>query len=459
MLETHDIQGLLFSGYVKKHPSAMYLFFSIPETARPKAWLHEVTPLVTTGCHGGKFDRNGNSSLNIAFTYKGMAKLGLSEATLATFSRPFVEDMAQENRARLLGDSPNKWNWGGPKHRIHLLLMLFANNSTVLKTLVARERCRASTVGGLEELFAIESADLQRKEHFGFKDGISQPDIAEYRPEKHNLNVPGNIIKAGEFILGYENEYGQKTNSPGLRCSPDGDPELDLVDGDLGRNGTYLVLRQLAQDVAGFWKMLEEQCRRTDGSPDRKKEKVLGAKMVGRWKDGTPLALSPNFNGYNRNARNDFGYSQKDQYGYGCPLGAHIRRANPRDALLDKPGDSVTVAKRHRLLRRGRPYGSPPMNPYSDDGKERGLIFVTLNANIERQFEFVQAAWISSPNFAGLYDEADPILGGRTEKPGVFTIPNRPIRKRRHNILSHVTVKGGAYFFLPSLRALNYLSR
>ena len=457
MLETHDIQGLLFSGY-KKHPSAMYLFFSISETAPAKAWLHAVTPLVTSGGQDGKFARNANSSLNIAFTYKGMAKLGLSEATLATFSRPFVEGMAQENRARLLGHSPDQWTWGQPKHRIHLLLMLFANDSTVLNGLVATERCRASTLG-LQELFVIESANLQGKEHFGFEDGIAQPDIAEYRPKKHKSNGPGNIIKAGEFILGYENEYGQKTNSPGLRCSPDRDPESDLVDGDLGRNGTYLVLQQLAQDVAGFWKMLEEQCRRTDNSPDRVKEKTLGAKMVGRWRDGTPMALSPNHDGCDRNTHNDFGYFQEDRYGYGCPLGAHIRRANPRDALLDNPEDSVAVAKRHRLLRRGRPYGPPPEDPYKDDGKERGLIFVALNANIERQFEFVQAAWISSPNFAGLYDEADPILGGRTKKPGVFTIPNRPIRKRRHNILSNVTVKGGAYFFLPSLRALKYLSR
>ena len=114
MLETHDIQGLLFSGYVKKHPWAMYLFFSIPETAKAKAWLDKVQPLVTTGGMDGKFARDRDFSLNIAFTYKGMAELGLSEATLATFSRPFIEDMAQ----RHLGDLPDQWTWGRPDHRV-----------------------------------------------------------------------------------------------------------------------------------------------------------------------------------------------------------------------------------------------------------------------------------------------------------------------------------------------------
>ena len=467
-LETPHIQGLLLSAY-HKQTSAMYLFFSISETAKAKAWLREVIPRVTTGPKDGMIDRERNFSLNLAFTYQGLEKLGLGKDTLATFSRPFIEGMSEKNRARLLGDSPDKWEWGGAGHRIHVLLMLFGNNPETewqkrewqereWRRRVAVERGRAVRVGGLKELVAIESTDLPgEQEHFGFEDGIGQPKIAGYRPETHKFDGPGNVIKAGEFILGYENEYGQKTDSPTLQ-PPDTYSEEDLPGGDLGRNGTYLVLRQLAQDVAEFWKMLEEQCRLANGSPDRKEEEALAAKMIGRWKDGTPLAPRDH-ESYHQDTRNDFGYFEKDRHGYHCPLGAHIRRANPRDALLHTPKKSLTTAKRHRLLRRGRPYGPPIKDRYVKDKEKRGLVFITLDANIERQFEFVQHAWISSPNFAGLCDEGDPILGGRTTARDIFTIPKQPVRERRHGILSHITVKGGAYFFLPSVPALKYLGR
>jgi len=115
------------------------------------------------------------------------------------------------------------------------------------------------------------------------------------------------------------------------------------------------------------------------------------------------------------------------------------------------------TGKRHRLLRRGRPYGPPIADRYQPDGVSRGLVFITLNANIERQFEFVQHAWITSPNFAGLYDEADPLLGGRTLAPDAFTIPGCPVRQRLQGILPHISTIGGAYFFLPGIRALRWL--
>jgi Dyp-type peroxidase family len=458
MLETHDVQGMLFSGY-SKQVSAMYLFFSIREPAKAKAWFAAIAPQVTAG---GTFDRNRDSSLNVAITYKGFASLGLSDATLATFSRPFAEDMSEINRARLLGDSPDTWQWGKPDHRIHVLLMLFAKNQDVLAARVATERARAADA--LDELFAIASEDtparpghLASEEHFGFLDGLAQPTIAEYRPDKQAGNGPGNAVKAGEFILGYENEYGQETDSPILKA-PDADPEAILAGGDLGRNGCYLVVRQLSQDVAGLWTMLQSECRRPDGSSDPAAEEALGAKLVGRWRDGTPIAVSPDHAGGDPKTHNDFGFTQ-DPYGYRCPFGAHMRRANPRDTLLASAADSIMTDKRHRLLRRGRPYGPPLDDRYHDDGQARGLVFLTLNANLERQFEFVQHAWITSPNFAGLYDEADPVLGGRTETPGIFTIPKDPIRVRHKTMLPHVDVKGGAYFFLPSLRALRYLGR
>jgi len=438
MFEAEHMQGLLLSGYGKQ-PSAAYVFFSIADPAKTKAWLKDVTPLVTPGKN---FDKSRDFSLNLAFTHKGFARLGLSAATLATFSRPFVEDMAHPDRARLLDDAVNTWQWGKPDHRIHVLLMLYGNDQPALALRLAAERERAQ--GALEYLFDIPSQDLPERpghldseEHFGFVDGLSQPAIAEYRPER-----PDNDVKAGEFVLGYENEYGQTTASP-LVKEPDTDPASILPGRDLGRNGSYLVLRQLEQDVTGFWNMLAQR------SSDPDAQEALAAKIVGRRRDGTPLV--------DGKMPNDFNFGG-DPHGYACPLGAHIRRANPRDTLIEDPKESIKTGKRHRLLRRGRPYGPPIQDRYTPDGQARGLVFITLNANIERQFEFVQHAWITSPNFARLHDEADPLLGGRTEFPGVMTIPGHPIRRRCAGLLSHITVRGGAYFFLPSLRALSYLA-
>jgi deferrochelatase/peroxidase EfeB len=143
-----------------------------------------------------------------------------------------------------------------------------------------------------------------------------------------------------------------------------------------------------------------------------------------------------------------------------------VRRSNPRDSLDPSPGsaESVAVGKRHRLLRRGRKYGSPlaqaealaaASGPEQD---ERGLHFICLNANIARQFEFVQHTWINNPRFAGLYDEPDPLVAAAGARGRTFTMPADPVRRRVTGLPSFVSVRGGAYFFLPGLRALRYLA-
>jgi len=458
MVETHDIQGLILSGYAG-HPFAAYLFLTLRAGIDPRAWLAQVSERITGA---EKFDRQRKSSINIAFTYKGFVRLGLGAETLTTFPLEFIEDLSYPARAQMLGDDPDTWLWGKPDHRIHILLMLFARDQQTLSELLEAER--RATQGILDETLAIESQTFPsgpgsklNHEHFGFVDGLAQPDIEGYRPEKHGANGPGNEIKAGEFILGYENEYfGQLTASPHLRA-PDTDPGGMLQDGDFGRNGSYLVVRQMEQDVAGFWNMIRSQCAQSNGIPDVAAEEALAAKIVGRWRDGTPLAVSPDHNGGDPNGLNNFGFGG-DPYGERCPLGAHIRRANPREMLLADKKDSVTTLKRHRVLRRGRPYGTRIADRYTPDGQSRGLVFAALNGNIERQFEFIQQAWISSSNFAGLYDEADPMLGGRTQNAGKFSMQKRPVREQRSGIMPHVAVKGGAYFFMPSIAAVRYLS-
>lgn len=458
MLETDDIQGMILSGYASQR-FATYLLLSIRDGADAKACLAAVSSQVTGAAN---FDRHRKTSINIAFTYKGFVRLGLGKETLTTFPLEFIEDMSDPSRAQMLGDDPTTWAWGKPDHRIHILLMLFSRDRESLSELLAEER--QATAGIVDEVLVIESETFPlapgsklTHEHFGFVDGLAQPDILGYRPEKYGANGPGNEINPGEFILGYENEYfGQVTASPHLNA-PDVDPARLLREGDLGRNGSYLVVRQMEQDVAGFWEMIRAQCKRADETPDVEAEEALAAKIIGRWRDGTPITVSPNRNGMDPKRLNDFGFAE-DSNGYNCPLGAHVRRVNPRETLLANKKDSITTVKRHRMIRRGRPYGACIADRYTPDGQPRGLVFLSLNANIERQFEFLQNAWISSPNFAGLYDEADPMLGGRTENAGAFTVPKCPVRERRGGVTTHVTVKGGAYFFMPGLAALRYLT-
>ena len=458
MIETQAIQGLVFSAYARQRFAA-YLFLTVSDGADPTNWLVSLEKRITWA---EKFDRERPTSINIALTYKGFVRLGLGPQTLTTFPLEFIKDMSDPARAQMLGDNPDSWEWGRPDHRIHILLMLFARDANELATLLATERHAAR--GVLQEVqviqsqtFPFEPESQMNREHFGFVDGLSQPDIAGYRPERPPANGPGNQISPGEFILGYPNEYfGQLTASPHLRA-PDTDPQAILSSGDLGQNGTYLVVRQMEQDVAGFWQMIRAQCAQPNGTPDPAAEETLAAKIVGRRLDGTPLTKPHRHNGATPNPLNDFGF-RSDPHGTRCPLGAHIRRANPRQTLLTDPTQSLITTRRHRMLRRGRPYGPLIADRYSQDGQPRGLVFMALNANIERQFEFIQQAWISSPNFAGLYDEADPLLGGRTQLVGRFSIPQDTVREQKTNILPHVTVKGGAYFFLPGRAALSYLS-
>jgi deferrochelatase/peroxidase EfeB len=260
-----------------------------------------------------------------------------------------------------------------------------------------------------------------------------------------------------------------------------------LDQADLGRNGCYLVLRQLQQDVQGFWSELNRQA---GGDVDLRE--WLAEAMVGRKKNGEPLVAPSEGSGAGnapgqRSKLNDFTY-EDDPRGVRCPLGAHIRRMNPRNADLPPgpPGilsrlwrmlgfnaaarhqDLVASTRFHRLLRRGRTFGAgvtPALSTAeSSSSADTGIYFICLVANIKRQFEFVQSAWVIGSKFAGLTGESDPLLGHRLPDPGdsstdSFSIPQADGPDRRLNSLPQfVTVQGGAYFFLPGIRALRYLA-
>jgi Dyp-type peroxidase family len=268
-------------------------------------------------------------------------------------------------------------------------------------------------------------------------------------------------VLAGEFILGYRNEYGLYPVSPAVAPADDPAgllaPSPSATARDLGRNGTYLVFRELHQDVEGFHAFLDEATRRGDGSADPEAASRLAAKMVGRWPSGAPLVLAPDADDPSLAAANDFGYAATDAAGLRCPIGAHVRRSNPRDSLPPKPGSrqAVAIGKRHRIIRRGRERRRPTASPTAD-APARGLYFICLNANIARQFEFIQSNWCNNPKFAGLYEDRDPLVS--TQPGQTFRVPGVPVRTRFTGIPNFVTVEGGAYFFLPGARALRFLA-
>ena len=465
-LDLQDIQGLIIRGYGNLR-AACYILLEISTPQLAKIWLNALAGTVTTGQ-----GRPEEKALNIAFTYAGIKKLGLEPAILAMFSNEFINGMAVPHRSLLLGDveesSPAQWIWGGPSTSpIDIVLMLFAVDDRELSD-VYNTYAKTFATSGLTEVLKLDTVDLGNKEHFGFHDGISQP-VMEGLPQTETAM---NTIKAGEFVLGYPNEYGLYTDRPVIKpvMDPKGLLPRDSSGSgnvDLGRNGSYLVFRQLRQDVRGFWQFLDEATKNPDGSSNPTARLKLASQMVGRWPSGAPLLKTPDQDDPQLADANDFAYHQTDPYGFNCPIGAHVRRANPRDSLDPQPGSeqSIAVGKRHRILRRGREYG-PPVDPAelltvkksSAEDQDRGLHFLCLNANISRQFEFVQHTWVNNPHFDELYDDADPIIGTHYPDGGTFTMQAKPARKRLTSLPHFVSVVGGAYFFMPGIKAIRYLA-
>jgi Dyp-type peroxidase family len=465
-IDRADIQGLIVRGHGTLR-AARYVLARIAQPAGARTWLSGVADEVDDGR-----DRPGQGAVNVALTASGLRKLGLPPETLGMFSREFTGGMTTEHRRRTLGDvdesAPEHWTWGGPNgEEVDVLLLLYAADETGMGPLLDAHTT-GLTRGGLVVIGTLDTSPLVDREHFGFRDGVSQPRIEGLgdAPDLH-------AVKAGEFILGYPNGYGQFTPRPLLDAQADRDEILPRAEDapakrDFGRGGSYLVLRQLSQDVRAFWEFCDRATTRPDGTASRDARVRLASKMLGRWPSGAPLVLTPDTDRPELSEANDFGYFNEDRDGLRCPIGAHVRRSNPRDSLDPRPGsrDSIEVGNLHRLLRRGRQYGRflsreellAMDSPELWDTEPRGLHFICLVGNISRQFEFVQHTWLNNARFGGLYDSPDPLLSPAAPAGRTFTVPARPVRERYSGLPRFVSVRGGAYFFLPGIKALRYLA-
>lgn len=478
--DREDIQGLVLSGYGHLF-YATYLLLAVDDRDRAKAWLKGAIAQVTTAKPWGTRPDGSTAkpevTFNLAFTHPGLRAIGLLDKALNTFPREFTEGMADAKRSEILGDmgtsAPDTWEFGGTQTpEIHLILMLHGPSPERLDEY--QRDILDSPDSGLRVIRRESGFRLPtKKEHFGFNDSVSQPEIEGLNKPRDNTQ---NTVATGEMLLGYADGYGiwpltpvvPKANDPTHLLADFPPKELPEFK-DLGRNGTFLVYRKLAQDVAGFWQFIAQQTRDEQGQPDAAEMTRMASKFVGRWPSGTPLTLYPDRDNPQLSDKNNFSYLPQDEQGLGCPVGAHIRRTNPRDSLIDFPGeDSSTTASRHRIIRRGSLFGTPLFPPddieagnlpldIQDDGESRGLHFFCLNTDIGRQFEFLQQTWANNPRFNGLYDNKDPIIGDN-DGTSPMTIPQCPVRRRVQNLPRFVTVKGGAYFFLPSVRSLTFLA-
>jgi Dyp-type peroxidase family len=467
-LDFHDIQGLVLNGYGHLN-HARFVFLKIVDAKGAKRWLAHVANQVSSAKRRRSEDELPGSQTNLALTLSGLRKLGLPAETLTAFPREFQMGMAAPERSRRLGDlgacAPEGWQFGGPNTpELDLLVMLYAVDEVTLKQSAHQAFGASPGADGIEEVFRQNSIRQGANEPFGFRDGISQPAI-EGGAQKL---LPGqSSLKAGEFLLGHVDEYGDLVPVPSVAPELDPDRILTLdrsrrTRAGFAHNGSFLAFRKLAQDVEGFRKFVDRASRNPDGSSNPERANYLAAKMIGRWPSGAPLTLAPQTDdaelGSNKYRNNDFGFAATDLGGFACPVGAHIRRANPRDALAfpSEPQRSLNISNRHRIIRRGRPYCDASSSKEMSD--EEGILFLALNASLARQFEFVQQSWLNNPKFNGLYDEKDP-LSSASNGDEMMTIQAKPLREHLHGLPRFVTVRGGAYFFLPSIRAINFLTQ
>ncbi len=470
--ELSEIQGLILSGHAHLMV-ARYVFLTFGDAVQGRQWLAAVTPMIATSEVWPKDPATGKTLkppmiTNIGLTHHGLYALGLPQSCLDSFPEDFRDGMTSERRSHLLGDrgvsAPQHWDIGADADQLHVLLILMAVDHPTLQVLYDQH----SVLWNAHQMTVNAELSAEKlpgdREHFGFLDGVSQP---SFRHGVRDTEVSEPLIKPGEFVLGYQNQYDIFPISP------------ELNGADLGKNGSYLVFRKLYQDVVGFWGYISEHALhdeplRAQTRSLRDQKVWLASKMVGRWPSGAPMAKYPDHDVPDLPAEemNNFMYWNRDYEGYNCPRSAHIRRTNPRDTNGTTAESSLRTSDSHLIIRRGMSYGTPlvtadniPPRDLTEDQQDRGIAFMAINASISRQFEFIQQTWSNNTKFDRLYNDKDPISGDHTDADHLgqergydFTVQQLPLRHRLTNMPRFVTVKGGGYFFMPSITALKLMA-
>jgi Dyp-type peroxidase family len=526
-LDLADIQGNILRPYGRfGFPFTRHMFFNIADASAGRCFIERLRGQVTTAERWRNVDDGPDSNapdrpsvaMNIGFTFLGLLALGLPTLTLSAFPDEFIDGMAA--RSEILGDTgvsaPENWDeiWRQARlvtdRRVHIWVSLNTQakpDGTPADDLDGQTQwvTNAMPAGitlltghkgptpAYQDSAAIMDANMMptAKEHFGFTDGIGDPVFAgQYEPGVETIAVIGSgkllpgggwaPLATGEFMLGHVNEAQELPPAP--------QPWL------FTRNGTFMAYRKLHENVAAFNAYIATEAQTLEGVADAQAAAdTIKAKMVGRWPDGLPVELVPSYAEAQQLAQQwadipgiyakpstqrtdaekkrltdyevlltNFTYTG-DTEGQKCPFGAHIRRANPRDALDPvfatskvTPGSALT--NRRRILRRGMPYGAC----IQDDTSEHGVIFMALCANLFNQFEFIQQQWIQYGSSFNLGNDSDPLIG-RHDPGAKFVIPADPekpgVPHFCANLPQFVETRGGEYFFLPSLTALREIAQ
>jgi Dyp-type peroxidase family len=437
-LHPADVQGNVLQPYGLA--TSAHLFVHVGSAEGGRAVLRAALDDVTSGA---SWATKPASTLNVSFTHGGLTALGVPAAVLASFPDAFRQGMAA--RAELLGDTgrsaPGKWEPGLGTGQAHILFTVNAAGD---------DECDAA-VAKLAECFAANDVTIvteqrgrrlpDRKEHFGYCDGVGQPAIEGTGGPTRGEGDVGTFhhwhgLPVGEIFHGHIDADCYPSPGPA--------PPFD-------RDGTFKVWRKLYEDAATFRGWIAEQSAQLGID-----EVLLRAKLIGRWPDASPLALTPDRPdpqmAADPNSVNAFDYSD-DTAGLRCPLGAHIRRTNPRSGL----GFGDALSARQRIIRRGMTYGPPMADDCTDDdGVDRGIFFVAYMADIERQYEFIQANWCNDGDAVNVGHDRDPFVG-RASGDHKFTIPGAT-PKFVHPLPELVVTRGGEYLWVPSMRSLAILA-
>lgn len=463
-IDLHDVQGFILRGY--RVAVARHMMLQIVQPAEARRLLGRLIsgdPELPQITRASRWEHKPHVFLNLGLTATGLRALGLPDAAYNSFPRAFRLGATADETAQRVFDTgpsaPAHWIGGmGDADKIHIVLSLWSMSDEGLE--LAAAQLRAAFAPGLAEQSAHDARALPRnKVHFGYTDSIAQPTIAGAPPRKRPFPDAQPVAQTGEFLLGYTGDNGP----PSFTITPDA----------LSRNSSFAAFRILAQDVAGFERFLAQAAQQTGLDAE-----LIAAKFCGRWRNGLPLSLSPEVQwphpAVPHDQINNFTYvsadpAQDDTYGLKCPIGSHIRRTNPRNEQVVGGPDE---GHHHRIVRRAIPYGPAydPDNP--EDGHERGLIGWFINADLSNQFELIMNSWANDDGFVKAVGSGgantvknihgrDALFGANDPASSRFTLPVSGDPKENKQITGFgrfVTTRGGAYCYLPSITAIQYLA-